>query len=206
MPKSVPPEFNTEKNKLKNRPVHLFTLYAYDGSTNLYLNDSPADVTFNGQTYSRFPITFDVIGENNAGQIDQINVTLGNVSRLIQGYLEQYDLRRKKVSIKTVWLDQLGDTDNLIDDIYYIDSYTADQDNVGLVLTSKFDVLDISLPLRHYSRNYCQWKFKGTECGYAGADSTCKKTKADCKARAGGSNFARFGGFPSIQPNRVVLG
>ncbi len=136
--------------------------------------------------------------------IDSVNLTVANVSRVIQSYLESYDLRGKKVSIKTVWANQLADTSAYIEDVFYIDSYTADQDNVSFVLTSKFDVLDVELPLRRYSRNYCNWKFKGTECGYAGSDTTCNKTKQDCKNNK--NNYARFGGFPSIQSNRILLG
>lgn len=204
MPKTVPPEFNQQANSLQNKPIHLYTVYDYDGAgSNLYFAEYDTDITFNGITYSRFPISYDNIGENNRGQIDQVTVSISNVNRLIQGYLEQYDFRGKKVSIKTVWADALGDTDNLIEETYFIDSYSSDESTVGFMLTSKFDVLDLSLPLRSYSRNYCQWKFKGTECGYAGGETSCNKTKQRCKAL---SNFSRFGGFPSVQPNRVSLG
>ena len=178
MPKTIPPEFNQQANALQNKPIHLYTVYDYDGaSSNLYFAEYDTDITFNGITYVRFPISYDTVGENNRGQIDQVSVTISNVSRLIQGYLEQYDFRGKKVSIKTVWADALGDTDNLVEDTFFIDSYSSDENNVGFMLTSKFDVLDLSLPLRSYSRNYCQWKFKGTECGYAGGETSCNKTK-----------------------------
>lgn len=204
MPRIVPSEFKQTKNLLQNKPVHLFTVYDYDGAgSNLYWAEYDVDVVFNGVTYSRFPITFDKVSENSAGTIDQMTVTLSNVSRLIQSYLEDYDFRGKKVSLKTVWADQLSDVDNFIEEILYVDSYTSDALNVSINLSSKFDVLDVALPARQYSRNYCQFVFKGTECAYAGAVATCDKTKQTCKTL---SNFQRFGGFPSIQPNRVALG
>lgn len=203
--RSINSTFKTEKNSSTNKPLRLYTLENYDGAShNLYLAEFDTDIVFNGITYTKFPISIDTISENNKAMIDSVNLTVANVSRVIQSYLESYDLRGKKVSIKTVWANQLADTSAYIEDVFYIDSYTADQDNVSFVLTSKFDVLDVELPLRRYSRNYCNWKFKGTECGYAGSDTTCNKTKQDCKNNK--NNYSRFGGFPSIQSNRILLG
>ena len=195
--------FKQEKNKLTNQPIHLYTIHDYDGlGTNIPLAEYPENVTFDGVEYIAFPITFDSIKENAQGQIDSTSLKVSNVMRTFGGYFEVYDFRGKKVTIKTVWANLLADTTSHIDDIYYIDSYSADQNNVNFILTTKFNVLAISLPLRSYSRNYCGWLFKGTECAYAGAESTCNKTKQQCKEYL---NYSRFGGFPSIQPKRTIL-
>jgi len=199
--------FKSEKNKSADKPIYLYTIYDYDGSSNnLYFAEWDTDIVYNGITYTRFPITHDFIGENSQNEVDSVKVSIGNVSREIQAYLELYDLRGVKVDITLVWADQLADTDAYITDTFYIDSYTADEQAVTFTLTSKFDVIDLTLPVRNYSRNYCSWKFKSTECGYAGATATCNKTKVACKAMAGGSNYARFGGFPSVPSQRVAIG
>jgi lambda family phage minor tail protein L len=201
--RTVNATFTDEKNKAENRPIKLYKVENYDGaSAHLFFAGWDVNVTFDGQLYTAFPITHDVISENNRGAIDAVRVTVGNVSRLIQGYLELYDFRGKKVIIKTVWADQLADASAYIDDVFYIDSYVADAKDVVFTLTSKFDLLDIDLPGRRYSRNHCGWKFKGTECGYAGAETSCNKTKQRCKEL---NNYRRFGGFPSIQANKVFL-
>ena len=195
--------FKSEKNKQDNQPITLYTIENYNGlGVNLYFTGYDTNVTFAGVTYTKFPVALDFISENNKGLIDTVRLTVANVSRLIQSYLESYDLRGKKVIIKTVWANQLSDSNAYIEDIFYIDSYSADQRDVVFTLTSKFDVLDIELPLRRYSRNYCGWKFKGTECGYVGAETSCNKTKQRCKQL---SNYQRFGGFPSIQSNRIIV-
>lgn len=195
--------FISEKNKQENRPLHLYTIHNYNGlGNNLTYTDSDDDITFAGVTYTKFPISFDVVTENNKGAIDVVNVTVANISRLIQAYLEQYDFTGKKVTIRTVWANQLADTSAYIDDIFYIDSWTADEKNAVFSLSSKFDVLSVDLPLRRFSRNHCQWVYKGTECAAVSAESTCNKTKSDCKVR---NNYSRFGAFPSIQPNKVIV-
>jgi len=192
--------FTTLKNRKTNQPLFLYTIYEYDGTKNLNLVKYESDVVYKGVTYSSFPISHETIGENNSGEIQSVTVTLANVSRLLQAYLENYDLRSKKVLIRRVWADMLLDSDAYSDDIYYIDNYTADQNNVSFTLTSKFDVLDLELPRRKFSRNYCAWKFKSTECGYSGSEITCDKTLRRCREL---SNSTRYGGTPAVPSKRI---
>lgn len=197
--------FITQKNAQENKPLYLYMLYDYDGSdNNLYFCAYDTNVTFDGQEYTKFPIMHESIGENTRGQIDSVKLMIANVSRLIQAYLENYDLRGKKVSILTVWADHLDDSDAYTEDIFYIDSYTADQDNVVFTITSKFDVLGVELPARKYSRNYCGWKFKGADgyCGYSGAETECNKTLQRCRELA---NNSRYGGFASVPSKPVYI-
>ena len=202
MPRNVNSTFKSEKAKKENAPIFLYVLKEYNGVDDLNFAGFDQDVTFNGTVYTRFPIKHEFVAENNQGQIDQVKITLANVSRLIELYLEQYDFRGKKVIIRAVWADQLSDPDAYIDDVFYIDNYTADQSNVEFTLTGKFDVLGIDLPARRYARNYCVWKFKSAECGYAGAELTCDKTQQRCKQL---DNYQRFGGFPSVPTRRIYI-
>lgn len=199
--------FTTEKNKSANRPIWLYTVYNYDGANNdLHYAEWDENVTFDSVVYTKFPVQHDFISSNTSGQIDTIKITLGNVSRLIQAYLELYEFRGKKVKVQCVFADQLATATAFISDIFYIDSYSADENSVTFTLSSKFDILNLELPNRRYMRNYCAWEFKGTECAYAGATGTCNKSETACKAMAGGSNFARFGAFPSVPTERVYVG
>jgi len=193
--------FKSEKNKSANQPIYLYSIENYDGSTDLNLAEWDTDITYDGVTYTKFPIKHDEISENSQGEIDMIRVTVANVNRVIQAYLEGYDLRGKKVTITLVWANQLNDTDANIKFIYYIDNYTATQDTVDFALSSKYDIIDLTLPNGIYNRNYCRWKYNSTECGHSGAPSTCDKRKDTCKTTM--SNIARFGGFPSVPTGRL---
>lgn len=200
--KTLDSDFILEKNKKENAPIFLYIIYDYDGNTDLYLAEYDSDVVFDGQTYTRFPITHNFISESSSGQISKVTISLCNVSRLIQGYLESYDFRGKKVLIRMVWANLLSDVSAKIDWTFYVDKYSADEKNVSFELSEKFDILDISLPYRLYNRNYCSWKFKSSECGYAGAETECNRTLQRCKEL---SNRVRFGGFPSIPAKRIFL-
>ena len=170
-------------------------------SINLNFAEYDTDIVYDGITYTKFPIRHEEIGENSQGEIDSIRVSVSNINRVIQAYLEDYDLRGKKVTITLVWANQLADTDANLQFIFYIDSYTASQEIVEFTLSSKYDIIDLALPNGIYNRNYCRWKFKSTECAYAGAQVTCDKRKTTCKVLM--ENISRFGGFPSVPTNRI---
>ena len=195
--------FKQELNKPTNQPIVLYTVFDYDGSSDLNLAEDKANVTFDGVEYTAFPISHDSIDENSQGEINVVRLTVANISRLIQGYLETYDLRDKKVRIRLVWRNRLAFPADKIDFEYYIDSWTADQDNVQFLLMPRVSALGVKLPSRIYSRNYCQWThFKGTECAYAGAETECNRTKQRCKEL---DNYKRFGGFPSIPTKQLQV-
>jgi lambda family phage minor tail protein L len=196
--------FKQEKNKAYNSPIYLYTLYDYDGNgNNFYFAEYDADVVYNGITYLKFPIKHDSTSENSTGRIDQVMLTVGNASRFLQYYLEAYDLRGKKVDIMIVFANHLNDTDANLVFTYFIDNYTANEESGQFILSSKFDVLDVSLPLCVYNRNYCRWVFKSTQCGYSGAQTACDKRRYTCKQVM--NNVSRYGGFPSIPVQRVFL-
>jgi lambda family phage minor tail protein L len=204
MPRNPSGEFITRKNAEVNKPIFLYVIYNWDGaSNNLYYTNHKTNITYNGQVYTKFPGTHEAIGENTTGEIDTVRFTLGNATRVIGYYLENYEWRGKKVSIIQVFADKLDDASANITDTYYIDSYSTTKEGATFILTSKFDILNVVLPARRYSRNYCGWKFKSTECGYSGAETECNKTLARCRIL---SNSERFGGFPSIPSKRMVLG
>lgn len=57
-------------------------------------------------------------------------------------------------------------------------------------------------PKDKYMSSFCRWGFKSVECGYAGVDTACTKTLADCRSK---TNSARFGGFPGLDSTGVKI-
>jgi lambda family phage minor tail protein L len=200
--RSLTAEVKTEKNSPTNKPIFLYEVFDYDGATHLYYAEYDANVTFDSQTYTAIPIKHDFVGENTQGEIDMVRITIGNANRVLQSYLELYDLRKLKVKITIVWANRLNDPTAKIEDIFYIDSYTATEQAVEFVLSSKFDVLDVKLPFSKYFRNSCRFVFKGAECQYAGAETTCDRTLQRCKVLV---NSLHYGGFPSIPTKKLYV-
>lgn len=194
--------FRTEKNSPTNKPIFLYRICDYDGSNDLLFAEYDTNITFNGEVFLAFPITHEFVEETANQEIAQIKVRASNISRYIQAYLEQYDLRGKRVDIILVWANQLNNPDVKVVDTYYIDSYAANEIDVEFTLTSKFDVLEVPLPSGKYLRSHCRWVFKSTQCGYSGSETSCNRTFQRCQAL---NNVARFGGFPSIPIRRLYV-
>lgn len=203
MPLDLPNDFKIEKNKDINSPIYLYSIIDFDGvGSDLNFCAWGDNVTFDDVEYTAFPISHNEVGENSQGEIDSVKVTVSNISRVIQSYLEEYDFSGKKCRIRQVWSTLLADADNKLDFIYFIDSYTADQNVVEFLLLPKTDVLALELPNGAYTRNYCRWRFKGDECGYAGGETVCNRSKQRCKELG---NFRRFGGFPSVPSQSIYV-
>jgi lambda family phage minor tail protein L len=194
-------DFITEKNLQENEPIFLYSIINFDGASNdLNYTSWDENVTYDSVLYTAYAITHETIGQNESGEIQTISLSIGNVNRTIQAYLELYELRGIEIKIKRIFLDKVADTLAFYEDSYYVESYTANEMQVEFILTTKFTLNNSVIPKRPMSRNFCSWRFKGTECAYAGVDATCNKTLKDCISK---SNNLRFGGFPSI-PTRII--
>jgi len=202
--KTVIDAFKAQKNAETIRPILLYSIQ-YDAVSNLWLRYTswPTTVNFDGVTYTPFTVSHDVIKEGLAGRVDMVTMRLGNVSREIQAYLENYDgLRQKKIVIRLVWYDEIGNPNCYMEDTFYVEDSSSNQAGVELTLAPSLDVLDIKLPRRTFFRGYCLFQFQGTDCGYAGAESTCNKTLQRCREL---NNAERYGGFPGIPMKRLLI-
>lgn len=196
--------FKQEARKRATQPVFLYTIFDYDGAgTNKYFAAYDTNVTFDSIEYTRFPITHDVITENTKGEIDATKIQLSNIARLIEYYLQNYDLRGKRISIKMVFANLLNDPDAFIEFSSYIDSYSSNVKDVVFNVMSKFDILNVTIPGRIYIKSHCQSLFAspairalglGSECGYAGSETSCNRTRGRCRELG---NQVRFGAYPS---------
>jgi len=242
MARDVPEAFTTAKNAETNAPIWLYRVNISDtpevtGEDDLFLAEWSEDIEFfkdtnTAQTYTAFPMRHRGISQNAEGQIDTLEVAVANVNRIFQFYLEERDgLRDRKVTIRQVFLSQLADSTAYIEDVFHIDSVSADQQVAVFNLLPRFNLLDIHLPKRRFLRDGCAWRYKGEGCwesdgvggwqipsdgsftadgGSGGGGDLCGKTIAECERHsvpvAGNliGQFARFGGFLSI-PRRNVL-
>ncbi len=152
--RNVATDFIAEKNKQANKPIFLYIIFDIDNQgTNKYFCAYDTNIVFDGQVYEKFPISHEPITENTQGQIDHVNVTVSNISRLIRYYLGQYDgLRDKKVVIRQVFANLLDNADAKIDDTFFVKQVTCNQQDVTLTLSSKLDILSVNLPGRTYTR------------------------------------------------------
>jgi len=204
--KSVAGVFKQEKNRIGERitPIYLYSI-RYDAVSNSWLRwtDFASAVTFDSITYEPQVIKHNFIKESLSGKIERVRINIGNLDSTIQYYLDTYDgLRGKYATIKLVWNETLDDSNAFLEDEFSIQSSKSDRKQAQLILSSNLDVVDVKLPRCVFSRYRCRFIFKGSDCGYSGAESSCDNTFKRCQEIG---NTARFGGFPGIPPRLMVL-
>jgi lambda family phage minor tail protein L len=198
-------------------------IYRFHGGTNELLQD----VVWKGEAYSAFPIEATGFEYTANGQLPRPKVTVSNVSAIITFLVLNYDdligakFIRRRTLIK--YLDAVNfpggvnpDADpdaEFAEDIYFIDRKTTETKSiVEFELAAAFDLAGIQLPRRQIIQNVCVWKYRGTECAWAGttyydandnvvgsaAYDVCGKRLSSCQIRFGENQPISFGSFPSV--------
>jgi len=200
-----------EKSKLEGTtPLRLFQIQygdltasklhfaAYNTDIDYYLPN-----TATAQTYTRAPINVSNIEYTTIDNSPRVNISISNIDRVIAAYLLAYDgMRGRAITIVRVFQSLLTNPNACIVEKYYVDSVQLNMNEAQFQLAPKATVQGAQIPKRVYRRSQCQFKFKGTDCGYSGAALSCSKTLASCEQY---SNVSRYGGFPGIPQRRIVF-
>lgn len=176
----------------------LYQIYYSDTDQPLRWTDWSDEVTFLGYAYDSKVIKHDEISESSDGKINDIGVTVGNVDRNMQYYLEHYDLMGKQVKIIQFFDGCTG----YVETNFTIRTAVAKADAVSFSLSLGFDVLKAEVPGRILRARFCSWRFRDNSCRYAGSATSCDNTFESCSAKG---NLANFGGFPGIINERFYF-
>lgn len=187
---------------VRNTPVDF---YLPDGSTQ-------SDIAI---TYLPFPAKIEPSGTTLTGEILKMTVVISNVDRIFGNSVQNAGgLQGNRVIYMNVfdgYLDQ--GKEYRLQDIMYVDSVTITSESVQFALESKFNIVDIKLPLGTYFRDFCRFLYQGIECSWTSEDeglnttdyalaraATCDHTLFGRNGCAAHNNNRRFGGFPAIPP------
>jgi phage-related protein len=173
-------------------PVLLVAIAAWGGATVRYAA-SDAAVTFGGNAYGARPFRVGLPEASQEGGDPRVTLSLANHDLALSALCAAADPVGCAVTLTATFLDALTTSRTLLSGLV-VDSYGLTEEACTLTLVPGATGLRARVPGRRAART-CPWTFKGTECGYAGADASCLHTDEDCAARTGGSNLANFGGF-----------
>jgi lambda family phage minor tail protein L len=183
-------------------------------------------LVWQGLAYDAFPLEVEGFEFNGNGQVPRPRLRVANVTGAITALVLTYqDLVGARITRKRTlarYLDAvnfegaINPTEDpaaeFADDIYYIDRKSREtRDVVEFELAASFDLEGVSLPRRQIVQNVCPWRYRGSECGYAGVNhfdandlsvgsssqDVCGKRLSSCQARFGTHEELPFGGFPA---------
>jgi len=189
------------KNKIDDIGAWLVLLEAQfndPSSTVLYLVRNTEDITWDSQTWTKFPFELDIARQGSDGSIQTLRARVPNVLRAVEGHINDADgAVGSTVIVRVIYSEDLS-LDAVIEETFTVSKTVCTAQWADFELAPE-NIWVRQFPRDVYDRQICRWKaFKGTECGYGGATATCNRTLDACINMAGGSNVARFGGFPAI--------
>jgi lambda family phage minor tail protein L len=140
------------------------------------LKPDDTKIQWKGNVYEPIPIAAAGYEKSTAGQIAQPTLTVANVlGTFTQVINELDDLVGAKVTRRRTlgkYLDGEPDADPLQEfpiDVFYIERKTQENSMViSWQLASVLDLEGLKLPRRIITQNYCQWRYRGSECGFTG--------------------------------------
>lgn len=191
-----------EKNKIASANVWLILLEITIPPTTtgqlptvLRLVRNTEDIVWNSQLWTAFPFELDPPKQSSNGELPNFTVRVSNITRTVEGYLEQAGGGvGSDVRIMVIMSEHLDIRTPELDEQFSVQSVSYDESWVSFTLTGAVNLFR-RVPLRRFLKNFCPFQYKGPECKATSSFPDCNKSLSNCRARG---NETRFGGEPAI--------
>jgi len=190
------------------------------------INGIGISVYWQGVPYQPFPIDASGFEQTTAGALPTPKLVVANVTGLVGAMCNSMDdmlgatLIRRRTFVRYLDAVNFPGGVNLTADpnvhfpneIWRINrKVNENKVLVEFELASAMDVQGVMLPRRQVIANICTWKYRSSECSYAGTNKytilnvttldgsqdRCSKSLTGCKLRFGATAQLPFGGFPA---------
>ena len=153
------------------------------------------------------PFSFELTAElSSTAQLPTILIRASNVMRVLQGYIEQYGGLAGATANIYVYntANPSGEASLALTTIILKTDCTAEMVTLSCSAPSPMRML---FPKFLYRAAFCMWvsQYKGAQCGYTGTIANCDGTYSGANGCVAHSNATRFGAFPGIGTNGIVL-
>ena len=184
----------------------LLTFINRNETITIRIVNNPDDIVFGGNTFTAFPFKIDTITESQKGELPSIKLTLSNVDRVIEGYIEQDPDLGSGWSVHIDIVHESALTNSTAEITYDFVTTSVTSDAKSAVFTCGLrNPLREQFPRVRMLPNACQNTFKKGGCTYAGADTECAKTLSACRQKFPNASKIPFLGFPGIPGQDIYL-
>jgi lambda family phage minor tail protein L len=199
-----------EKNRLSSEVPWLILLdiVVVDPSTlttveTLNLARNPDPVTYNGATYA--PAAFDIELKSQAGEQQTISLSIKDYTLAVQQRMQDYGGGVGfNVSVMVVNAGNLTQSPEVIEYFQVVGAETANY--ICTFTLGAENNITKSFPRRRQTKDYCQWRYKGQECGYTGSMPSCDLSLKGANGCEAHQNVVHFGAFPGINSRDTRYG
>jgi len=198
MPLAISTDAITEKNRLASSSPWLLLLeIIYPNEPSIRVCWNTENITWDGETWYAAPFKLDDLEESKESNVPSVNLSIVDIERRITPHLDQYKGGvGATVYVRIVHADHLDNTDPELEVMMEIMDVAIDYMNVVKLTLGAENLSNYRSPPDRFLKGHCRYQiFKGSLCGYGGAETECSRTYEKCKALG---NEVRFGGFPGL--------
>jgi lambda family phage minor tail protein L len=175
---SFAPSSLIELFKVDGINIGLPTIYYFCNGTNT--NFQP--IIYAGINYIPFPVAMDGAEIDGKNSLPRPKLTLSNINGFVSSLLLENNqlvgalVTRTRVFARFLDASNFSMLPNWVTpdpsasyepEVFYVNrKITENQQIVSFELASVLDVQNVKLPRRQILANTCQWKFRGTQCGW----------------------------------------
>ena len=169
----------------------------------LHLVRNSDPIQFNGHTYQPAPLDIEL--KEEAGTQQSIKLSIPDYTGAVQRYMQDYG---GGVGFTVgVMVVNAGNLDNPPEIIEYFEVVSSDSGSYTCNFTlGAENNITKTFPRRRQTKDYCQWRYKGEECGYTGTLPSCDLSLKGPNGCTAHQNAVHFGAFPGINARDVSYG
>jgi phage-related protein len=165
------------------------------------LNTEP--VTFNGHTYE--PSSFDIELKEESGTQQTVRLSFNDYTLVIQRKMQLYGGGVGfSIAVMVVNAGALEQPPEIVENFQVIGAESSNY-VCSFTLGAENNVSK-TFPRRRQMKDYCQWRYRGEDCGYTGDLPSCDLSIKGPNGCAAHQNVIRFGAFPGINSRDITYG
>ena len=161
------------------------------------------DITFNGHAYRA--ASFDIELKEESGTQQSVKLSFRDYSLAIQQKMQKYGGGVGfTVAIMVVNAAATAQPPEVVENFEVIGAESSNY-NCSFTLGAENNISK-TFPRRRQTKDFCQWRYKGDECGYAGPLATCDLSLKGVNGCVTHKNIINFGAYPGINSRDTSYG
>lgn len=180
--------------------AELWTVQVTD-STARRITSNTESVTFDGYTFTPYPISRAEITRGSKGEITSVSIVVPCLTQI--DYSRLSDLRGRRAMLQQVNTAALSSSSNCYQYNFIIQSVVV-RDFLATVVLGGTNLNTISVPAQRINRTRCRWlpRYGEAECGY---DTTRSGALSSCDGTLDGANGCTAHGTDEVAAGRARL-
>lgn len=196
----------TLKTEYEKDAFSFFLMLKIGLSAALRFTDADVPLYYDGEKYEPRNFTFNDLSIAAALSVDRLTIEIDTTDGVVGAALLSEDARNREV-FAYVGANVKSSGNQIVEEFFRgrLDSWEL-KGNTTAAIEAVNELIFWNKKALRIQSSTCPWEFKGTECGYSGAETWCDQSYERCAALANADNFGGFRFLPSIAEKEIWWG